>query len=427
MDSPLFGDIDSIDLNLLNDVLSLLDIDVTDLFDLTDTVTGLLGMDVLESLSRFLSAALDQDIDDALDGLTPFLDSINLSEINLENLNLGDLDLGDLNLGDLDLGDLDLSDLDFGDFDLGNFDLGNLNLEDIDWVDTLGSVLAFDLYDAVSEYLSNSDSGIFNDLVTLFDGVDLSFLDSVDTLFSDLDPTLDLSFLTDVINLADDLNIADYVSNLFDDALSNDGLLDDDLFDSGPLGGFKDLVESLDDVTELSEFVSDRLIEGSYFKDILRGSGTADILLGLSGHDTLNAREGNDFAHGGAGRDRIKGHTGADVLFGHLGRDELFGGRGKDAIAGGVGTDELTGGNGADTFFLEIARGKDFITDLNVNKDVLALPEGIKRRHLDLIERETGVLVRLGQDAPTQNSLAFLENIDLGDLDKSIFVSADNL
>ncbi|MEA2896061.1 MAG: hypothetical protein QOJ84_1676, partial [Bradyrhizobium sp.] len=74
---------------------------------------------------------------------------------------------------------------------------------------------------------------------------------------------------------------------------------------------------------------------------------------------------------GTAEEDNLSGGNGKDILNGGAGNDTISGGNGKDILTGGLGDDKLTGGNGADTFVFAANFGKDVITDLKPNEDVI--------------------------------------------------------
>lgn len=125
--------------------------------------------------------------------------------------------------------------------------------------------------------------------------------------------------------------------------------------------------------------------------DILIGNGYANMIFGAYGDDTLKGKSGNDTLVGGSGDDVVVGGKGDDDLFGDWanvpdygeesgdlyvlefpeedltvsGNDNLQGGNGSDNLYGGPGDDELYGGprgdgytdilyggDGADIFYL---------------------------------------------------------------------------
>lgn len=100
----------------------------------------------------------------------------------------------------------------------------------------------------------------------------------------------------------------------------------------------------------LSGDVTDNLIEGSAF---------ADVLSGLGGNDTLNGQAGDDRLNGGSGEDSLNGGGGADTLTGGAGNDTLAGGDGFDVVlyqgTNGTGVTvnlaagSATGGDGSDS------------------------------------------------------------------------------
>ncbi|MBA1244042.1 putative Ig domain-containing protein [Pseudomonas japonica] len=63
-----------------------------------------------------------------------------------------------------------------------------------------------------------------------------------------------------------------------------------------------------------SNFVFQRVIEGTSGSDSLTGTSGADTLNGLAGADSINAGAGNDRINGGAGADTLTGGAGADTF-----------------------------------------------------------------------------------------------------------------
>ena len=118
-------------------------------------------------------------------------------------------------------------------------------------------------------------------------------------------------------------------------------------------------------------------IKGAKGNDTLYGDRGSDNLFGGVGDDNLFGGSGADILNGGGGDDALYGDRGSDNLFGAIGDDSLFGGIGDDTINGSGGNDVLTGGGGSDVFILQSNRGKDIITDFEVNSDRLSLAEGL--------------------------------------------------
>jgi len=96
---------------------------------------------------------------------------------------------------------------------------------------------------------------------------------------------------------------------------------------------------------EYLELSSGEIIDMRIFHD----QGGDDTLTGTSGTDTLNGYIGNDEIDGGAGNDTIYGGEGNDRLIGAGGTDFLYGGAGDDYIADGAGQGTMDGGEGVDT------------------------------------------------------------------------------
>jgi phospholipase/lecithinase/hemolysin len=86
---------------------------------------------------------------------------------------------------------------------------------------------------------------------------------------------------------------------------------------------------------------------------------------------------GSDRLVGFSGDDHLKGGAGNDVLLGNRGNDRLLGGPGNDWLDGGPGNNTLRGGQGADTFVIRPDVGRDRVLDFKVNKDAVALGDGV--------------------------------------------------
>lgn len=92
--------------------------------------------------------------------------------------------------------------------------------------------------------------------------------------------------------------------------------------------------------------------------------------VGTTGADNLVASHYGDTLLGGRGGDTLVGGNGADSIDGSLDNDVLTGGRGNDTLVGGAGADTMTGGTGPDLFILlgphaRSGIGRDVITDFN--------------------------------------------------------------
>lgn len=131
--------------------------------------------------------------------------------------------------------------------------------------------------------------------------------------------------------------------------------------------------------------------------DLIDGGGGADFLYGEYGADTLKGKNGDDYLDGGIWQDELIGGNGNDTLEGgedfdtlnggkgndlltdESGSDLMIGGGGKDTINGGAGFDTMTGGAGKDTFIFEpdAARSWDTITDFEINRDKIDMPDDL--------------------------------------------------
>lgn len=127
------------------------------------------------------------------------------------------------------------------------------------------------------------------------------------------------------------------------------------------------------EAVDLDGSLTDDMLVGTRFHDVLEGLNGDDRLLGHHGHDTLGGNRGADALRGGVGADHLDGGKGSDRLFGGkgadhlrggLGSDSLFGGRSNDTLLGSGGNDVLHGGNGRDVFVFSGNFGKDKIVDL---------------------------------------------------------------
>ncbi|MEG4329925.1 cadherin-like domain-containing protein, partial [Microcoleus sp. herbarium5] len=162
-----------------------------------------------------------------------------------------------------------------------------------------------------------------------------------------------------------------------DDDDDIDGGDDDDDIDGGKgkntlKGGLgKDKIKGGDDDDDIDGGDDDDDIDGGKGKNTLKG--------GL-GKDKVKGGDDDDDIDGGDDDDSIDGGLGIDKIIGGSGNDTLTGNEGDDSIEGGLGTNNLSGGNGKDTFIYLTSRQEiqtvveaDFITDFNVDDDVLQL------------------------------------------------------
>lgn len=94
----------------------------------------------------------------------------------------------------------------------------------------------------------------------------------------------------------------------------------------------------------------------------------------------------------------LHGSWGKDVLVGGTGDDRLYGSFGRDTLAGGAGNDHLEGGMGNDTYLFNLGDGHDSIYD-SFGKDTLKLGDGIDNNHLWFSHVGRNLVIQvLGQD-----------------------------
>lgn len=94
----------------------------------------------------------------------------------------------------------------------------------------------------------------------------------------------------------------------------------------------------------------------------------------------------------------LHGSWGKDVLVGGTGDDRLYGSFGRDTLAGGAGNDHLEGGMGNDTYLFNLGDGHDSIYD-SFGKDTLKLGDGIDNNHLWFSRVGRNLVIQvLGQD-----------------------------
>jgi Ca2+-binding RTX toxin-like protein len=350
-------------------------IDFDDIFNVVDDVVDFLDFGLLDIVDTFTNA-FGIDLFDSLSGfLTTILD--------------------------------DVEDVSFNDINIFN------NLDDLAKVDSLDDLINLNIFDTVGQLIDEFDADFFDDLGNLFDGLSLSFLDSFDDVFEGID----LSFLNDVSDIVSSFDLNRYA----------EAVLDPSSLDAIILNDLSALVQNFDELSGLSDVISDKFIEGSFWDDVLRGASDNDILVGLSGHDKLIGRSGDDLVNGGAGKDLIKGLKGGDVLFGNQGKDSVYGGGGNDAIAGGQGRDLLWGGRGSDVFLLQHKTGTDKIADFNVHKDELHLLDDVRFEDLALVQKGDRTLIRFGRGSDYRGRLAWLDNTPLDTLTSENFVTLEPL
>jgi serralysin len=126
------------------------------------------------------------------------------------------------------------------------------------------------------------------------------------------------------------------------------------------------------------------IVSGDITNNVMVGTEFADVMNGGGGDDTLSGGGGDDTLNGGVGNDTVDGGAGNDIIVGGPGNDTLSGGDGYDVVdysgaAGGVTVNLLTGtasgAAGSDTLsgFEEIrgSTGADTLTGDNQNNVIL--------------------------------------------------------
>ena len=135
----------------------------------------------------------------------------------------------------------------------------------------------------------------------------------------------------------------------------------------------------------------DRLVGGGG-KDILFGGQQSDAVFGLSGADQVYGNKQNDTLYGGAEN---------DSLFGGQHNDLLYGQEGNDRVDGNRGDDTLFGEDGIDTFV--ISKGDDWVMDFSAAEDKIetadayaAVTQTVSGGNLVLTDSDGDTLTLLG-------------------------------
>lgn len=154
------------------------------------------------------------------------------------------------------------------------------------------------------------------------------------------------------------------------------------------ISGFATRAEALFDLVGRTDTTARGRFEEDAFRDLLDqglrvdGSKGSDVVApgrwaALDGADAIVAGRGHDRVEAGAGHDTVVGGAGDDRLAGGGGRDRVTGGDGRDRLNGGGGDDLLSGGSGADVFVFARGSGRDVVTDFDLRRDRIDLPEGL--------------------------------------------------
>jgi Ca2+-binding RTX toxin-like protein len=103
----------------------------------------------------------------------------------------------------------------------------------------------------------------------------------------------------------------------------------------------------------------------------------ADGSVVLNPLETEGAGSEDDILDGNTEANTLDGDLGNDFIQGRGGNDTILGGDGDDLLLGGEGADSLTGGTGIDQFLYDsvVKDGGDFITDFNVQEDIINVGE----------------------------------------------------
>ena len=117
------------------------------------------------------------------------------------------------------------------------------------------------------------------------------------------------------------------------------------------------------------------VIDGDDNDNVLFGTPQDSFINGYRRHDRLDGNKGRDTLNGGSGHDTISGLGGDDVL---------NGGSGSDILQGDRGIDILSGGAGEDIFYINKAKGRDWIIDFELDKDKIGLPDGLNYSSLEI-------------------------------------------
>lgn len=89
-----------------------------------------------------------------------------------------------------------------------------------------------------------------------------------------------------------------------------------------------------------------------------------------------------------------------------------------DLLVGSKGDDFVTGGEGKDTFFVELGRGSDVITDFASGKDYIGLDNGLGLSDLNIVQSDNTLI----QDSQN-NILAILQGVEASSISTDDFVN----
>lgn len=170
---------------------------------------------------------------------------------------------------------------------------------------------------------------------------------------------------------------------------------------------------------QLGQQVAAEVFEEALF--YINGGQQQAIQVGSRDRDCLTGTAAADRLYGRAGADRLWGSRGDDALYGGDGRDRLYGGNGQDWLDGGPGIDLYHGGSGADTFKLESSQNSfDWISDFQIDTDVLQLPEQVSYGALHIAQRGRYTFLGSQQDP----MMAILKDVNACELSEAHFVTA---
>ena len=117
---------------------------------------------------------------------------------------------------------------------------------------------------------------------------------------------------------------------------------------------------------------------------VIDGNDNDNVLFGTPQDSFINGYRRNDRIHGNKGKDTLNGGSGHDTISGSGGDDVLNGGSGSDVLQGDRGIDILSGGTGNDLFYINKAKGRDWIIDFELDKDRLGLPDSLSYSSLEI-------------------------------------------
>ncbi len=144
--------------------------------------------------------------------------------------------------------------------------------------------------------------------------------------------------------------------------------------------------------------------------DLIYGNKGNDRLVGGGGEDTLFGGQQSDAVFGLSGADQVYGNKQNDTLYGGTENDSLFGGQHNDLLYGQAGNDRVDGNRGDDTLFGEdgidtfvISKGDDWVMDFSIAEDKIesadayaAITQTVSSGNLVLTDSDGDTLTLLG-------------------------------